>query len=102
MDARGPQEGFFEAFKLWKSFQDSWPENNENKVLEYWQGIMFMSQLKGKAIIICKKVPDDVVKSSEGTMTSARAIHKFDPLSAIKSPYAKSAVLQALREAGEV
>lgn len=101
-DARGPQEGFFDAVKLWNSFHDILPETNVNEIPSSLQGIMIKSQLYGRAVDICKKVSNETVMSPDGAMAIARAIHRCDRLSATASTYARiSVILLASREASE-
>ena len=92
-DGKGNQEQFYNAVLLWKDFHDCLPEGNSKKIPSNLQGIMLQSQLFGRALELVKQVDGELIRSDEGAMAIARAMHKQDPLSVISDTYQKSSQL---------
>jgi len=86
-DGRGNQEGFARAVKLWGQFHDKLPASNSNKIPADLRGICLKSQLFGRALDLCKGIPDDDIASENGAQLIIDAIYKRDALSVVSEVY---------------
>ena len=82
-DGRGNQENYVKAVSLWVEFHNALPESNSNKVPQTLQGLMLKSQLFGRAADLASKVSNEELRSADGAMKIARAVHKVDALSQV-------------------
>ena len=86
-DGRGPQEQYYNAVKLWKSFHDKLPAGNSNKIPPNLQGLILQSQLYERALDLVKKIPNAKIESDTGALEVASCIHKKDVLSIVTDTF---------------
>jgi len=86
-DGKGSQEDYKNSVDLWSAFHDALPNTNANKLPIALRGIMLQSSLYGRAKEICRKVPDEVIRSAEGKDAIVNALHKRDALSTVSAVY---------------
>ena len=92
-DGKGNQEDYKTSVDLWSAFHDALPNTNSNKIPAALRGIMLQSNLFGRAKEICRKIPDDIVRSFEGQEAIIKALFKRDALSTVSSIYQDFIVL---------
>ncbi len=87
-DGKGDQAQYASSVSLWKSFHEqSSCKQSKAKFRKDLQGIMLLSQLYGRALDVCKKIPDNVVQSVDGVKSIVQAVYKRDPLAAVSDVY---------------
>lgn len=86
-DAKGPQDGYFDSVKLWKSFHDKLPASNPNKIPPNLQGIILQSQLFGRALDLSLKLSVTEIEANDGALKVAGALFKRDALSVVTDSF---------------
>lgn len=77
----GDQEMFYDQAVWWKELYDALDSSNYNKNLSNIQDILPQSQPVERALDLVKEANREVVRSDNGAMLIAKAIHKQDTLS---------------------
>lgn len=62
----------------WEQCKDKLPTTNGNNLSADLRGICLKSQLFGRALDLCSRIPDDVIASNDGVAAIISPVHKLD------------------------
>lgn len=86
-DGRGDQAEYKATVNLWKTFHNSLPANNNNKIPPNLQAICLKSQLFGRAKDLCSGISNTDLNTENGVDLIVNSIHKRDSLSVVSEAY---------------